>query len=427
MSIVAESDSLRRLFGSAGIYTVANILNGAVPFLLLPVLTRFLSPEDYGIVAMFAVLLTLSSVVGGMGLHGAVNRRYFQSDRTRHSEYAGTALLLFTGAILLLGSVLFILADLIERVTAFPAAWIWALLLAVPGHVLGQLTLILLQVRFRSRGYAVFQIGQTLLNAGLSVLFVVGLGMEWQGRILGQALPLAVGGIVGLALILRVGWVRVQWNPEYARDALIFGLPLIPHLLGGVAIKMTDRVVLTNVVGVDATGIYLVGVQMGMGLLLLAEAFNRAYSPWLLERLEGGDAADKVRIVRVTYGYAVVIVALALSLGLLAPWILDWLVGEDFRAAGPLVMWLALGYAFKGMYFMVTHYIFFSDRTGWLAAVTTVSVGVNLGLNLALIPPFGMLGAAWASAATFLVSFLLTAMVASRLCPMPWRSALRSK
>ena len=81
----------RGLVGSAGIYTLANIANNAIPFLLLPVLTRVLTPEEFGIVAIFTTLVTAFGAFTGLSAHGAVNVRLFDP-QTRHARYVGTVL-----------------------------------------------------------------------------------------------------------------------------------------------------------------------------------------------------------------------------------------------------------------------------------------------------------------------------------------------
>jgi O-antigen/teichoic acid export membrane protein len=68
------------LFQSAGIYTAAHLLTASVPFLLLPILTRYLTPADYGIVAMFQVILGIVSALIGLSIHGAIGRQYFEKD-----------------------------------------------------------------------------------------------------------------------------------------------------------------------------------------------------------------------------------------------------------------------------------------------------------------------------------------------------------
>jgi O-antigen/teichoic acid export membrane protein len=68
------------LFRSASVYTLTQAINSAIPFFLMPILTRYLTPTDYGIVAMFGVLLSFVAPFTGLSIHGAIARQYYDRD-----------------------------------------------------------------------------------------------------------------------------------------------------------------------------------------------------------------------------------------------------------------------------------------------------------------------------------------------------------
>lgn len=96
-----------RLFRSIGIYLFSSFLNGIIPFLILPVLTRFLSPSDYGIVAMFSVLITFLAPFTGLSVHGAVYRKYFDLDEKEIAVYIGNVCFVLLTSSLITGLILF--------------------------------------------------------------------------------------------------------------------------------------------------------------------------------------------------------------------------------------------------------------------------------------------------------------------------------
>jgi O-antigen/teichoic acid export membrane protein len=153
------------------------------------------------------------------------------------------------------------------------------------------------------------------------------------------------------------------------------------------------------------------------------DSFNRAYAPWLYARLQENDAAQLTRIVRGTYAYFLAVTVGAVLLGTAAPALLGVLVGEQFRAAAPVVLYIALGYAFTGMYYMVANYVFFARRTGGLPLVVGAAAVVNLTVNLWWIPAHGAVGAAQSFALAQAVMFAGTWWLAQRAFPMPWLRA----
>ncbi len=386
----------------------------------MPVLTRYMSPSDYGIVAMFAVLLAFVSPFTGLSVHGAITRQYYEKENVELPVYITNCLLILICSAGLVFIVFFLFAEAISKISSFPERWLWIVIVVSIAQFITLINLSLWQAQLKSRTYGSYQVAQTILNVGLSVWFVVGLGMAWQGRIQAQLITMLAFGCLGLFLLCKGGWIKFAFSKAYVNNALKFGVPLIPHALGGVMMTMTDRFFITNMVGLSATGLYSVGYQIGMIIGIIENSFNQAYVPWLFERLKKESEVIKIKIVKITYVYFALIIILALGLSWIAPWFLSFFVGEKFSGASVYVFWIALGYAFSGMYKMVVNYIFYVQKTYILAWVTFICAALNVPFNYAFIKLSGPVGAAQAAALTFFLSFLLTWILSSRIYKMRW-------
>jgi O-antigen/teichoic acid export membrane protein len=413
------------LLQQAGVYTITNIINSAIPFLMLPILTRYLSPADFGIVAMFQVLLGIASAFTGLNVYGAVGRQYFERTTLNFPRYIGNCLFILFASSAVVGLVLWLGADFISRNTEFPADYLWAVLLVSMGQFLIMTALTLWQVRMKPKTYGVFQILLTITNVGLSLWLIIGLSMNWQGRVQAQVWSYLLFGLVALILLWRGGWIEGKWEGGYIRNSLVFGVPLIPHVLGSWAIAMTGRLFVTNMVGIADTGIYMVGAQVGMVIGLLQSSFNSAWVPWLFGELKKDDPAIKIKIVRITYLYNFLILLPCLLLIWIGPWFLSFFVGKDFSGASHIVGWIALGYAFDGMYKMVANYFFYIQKTYILAWITFFTAVVNIVSCYFLVRLHGTVGAAQGTMVAFLLSFLLTWIIAARMFSMPWLASLK--
>lgn len=421
LASIIKSQFSSTLFKSAGIYTGSRIVNAAIPFLMMPVLTRFLTPTDYGIVAMFSVLVGIATPFVGLSLHGAVSVKYFDRNETDLPRYIGNCFLVLAATMIVVSFFFWLFADPISKYSAFPKQWLWAVVFVAAAQFIGTLLLTIWQVQDKPFKYGVFQNALTLLNLGLTMIFVVGMNKNWQGRIEAQVLTFAWFALMAVFFLSRGNWLKISYDRKSINHALGFGLPLIPHALGGLLIMQTDRIFLANMVGVAAAGIYVVGYQFGSIIELLASSFNQAYAPWLFRQLSDEDPTVKPRIVKLTYLYFIGILVLALLLSLLVPFFLSFFVGKNFLDARHYVFWITLGFAFNGMYYMVANYIFFAGKTAVLAWVTFVSAMMNIAFNYVLIKLNGSVGAAQASALTFLVTFLMTWALSARVYKMPWK------
>lgn len=412
-------DSVRRLFGSAGVYTVANLLTALVPLLLMPVLTRVLPPAEYGLLAMFTVLIGIASPVVGLSVHSAVQRRFYDADIDLPSYIVSTIFILVVSSVAVL-AIAYALGRPIEWLSQFPRAWLWAVIVASAAQFIVSLRLVAWQVRKKAHAYGALQLTRALLVLGVSIALVIGLGMGWQGAVLGQVVGGALAAGAALLLLHRGGWLNGSVRREYVMNAIAFGVPLVPHAFARYIMIATDRIFVTHAEGLDATGIYMVATQISLGLNMLFTAFNTAYTPWLYERLAENSEETRLRLVRFTWKFFPIAIGMALVTALIAPAFLEVFVGEAYEGAASLVLWLALGAAFNGMYLMVTNYILYAERTGMLTIATVATALINVPLVWLMVSWNGAVGAAQATMLTLLLKFLTTWWMSARTYPMPW-------
>jgi len=412
------------LAGSA-VYIFSNILNAAIPFALLPVLTRYLTPEEYGEVAIFQTLLGSLMAFIGLSLHGAAGRKFYDGNLGEENlkEFIGSCLQILAITTAITTVVLFILQNQFSQWLGLDRIWILLAALVTAGNVISQIRLGQWQVRKKAKSYGALQVSKSLLNAGLSLALVVLFHQGSDGRIVAQGVAVVIFALLALWLLKKDNLLTFTvWRPEYIKEALRFGVPLIPHVGGMFLLTTVDRFVINSELGLAQAGIYMVAVQLGMALSLVFDAVNKAYVPWLFERLKRDEDSEKRQIVRYTYAwYAFILAGAGLSF-IVGPWLIVFVAGDQYMQAGEVIGWLVLGQVFNGMYLMVTNFIFFSKRTGLLSAASLTSGIANLGLLVILVRHFGIQGAAYAFCASMALRFLLSWYVAQKRHAMPWFS-----
>lgn len=413
--------------GGAGIYLFSNILNAVIPFILLPILTRYLSPEEYGEVAMFQTLLGALGAFVGMTFVGAANRKFYDSNLEKNelAEFIGSCVQLISISAVVVFSVFFLFrSNFSEWLSLKPSYVLFAVVVSFCTVIIA-LRLGQWQVQKKAIKYGALQISQSLFNMLLSLLLVVVLLKGAEGRINAQIIMSLVFLIIALILLRKDGLLRIFiWRKDYLAEALRFGVPLMPHLAGGFLLNSVDRFVINDELGLAEAGIYMVAVQLTAAIGIVFDAINKAYVPWLFERLKADVHQEKQKIVKFTYLWFLVIVLGVLLVFLIGPGLVVLIAGEKYTQAGEIVGWLALGQGFQGMYHMFTSYIFYSKKTGMLSIFSIGSGVFNLVLLVFLIPIFGLQGAAVAFAMSMGVRLFLTWFIAHKRHPMPWFSFL---
>lgn len=410
---------------NAAVYTAGNIANAAVPFLLLPILTRVLAPAEYGVIAMFMGLVVIFGAFTGLSVHGAINVRFFDRSAPDFTRYMGSCLSILAVSSLLFFIVVWLLREPLADFTDVPQAWVLLAVLVAAVNSLVQIRLGLWMVKERPGAYAMFQFARTLMDFGISLLLVFFLVEGFAGRLWGRTVAVSLFGVLALISLAR------QWPGDYrpkkadVKDALEFGLPLIPHVIGTFLISTADRFVVNASVGINETGVYIVAVQIGMGMLIVMDAFNRAFVPWLYRSL--GEREDVVleKIVKGTWLYFALALLAAGVVAILGDKLVGWIAGANYAGAQRPLAWIALGQAFNGMYLMVTNYLFYCRKTAYLSLVTLATGSIGLAATIGLVPLMGIEGAGVAFAAAMFLKFMFTWVLSQKVYPMPWIKAVR--
>ena len=172
----------------------------------------------------------------------------------------------------------------------------------------------------------------------------------------------------------------------------------------------------------EALGIYGSGYQISLILFLLITSFNQAFTPWLFPRIKAGKEKTKLKIVKVTYAYFVILMVFAILLSLIsAPFVRIYL-DESYFAATEVIPWLLCSFVLHGMYIMFGNFLYYSKSTGILSIATLIAAISNIFLNWILIPLNGIIGAAQASIFAFFFAFIFTWYFSTKKVKMPWFS-----
>lgn len=411
---------MRRLILNSGIYVGSALASAAIPFALLPVLTRALSARELGWVALFEACIAFCMPLVQVGVNGAVMVEYVKRKDGSFPAYLSSSLLVPVSMAALLSLLGFLLLDRVGEALGLPR---WMLLL-VPFVAVWQtlhlVVLALLQTAERPRMYAVLQILNIATNFGISIALVLAVHWQAAGRVTGILAAQLLSGALALVLLLRWKMLTFRVRAEHFFAAMKFGAPLVPHALGGLVLIMADRFFIAHLVGDEALGIYAVGFQIAMALTVVQNAVSQAWAPQLLQLLaQSSPAADRY-VVRSVALVAAAFTGCYLGLLLVTPWIFEWLIAPHFAASAKYVPILAGGFLFLGFYKLVVNIVMFSGRNGVLGRIALVNIVGGLVANYVLVSNYGLYGAALCGLLMNVIFFSLTLRAAQRIHPLPW-------
>lgn len=396
----AQARGLRSLFGDSLVYGISVAATPLALVLATPVLARELGPRGYGIVDVLAALLALASIAAMAGLDSAAARTWFdEPDGDRRLASLRTAMTLVFALSCVVGVLLIgigvVTAELSESrvgVAAIVAAF--GLMPLANAQLMARLGFLLPR---RRAAYLAAGLLQATVAAGAAiVLVVVGAG-PW-----GYFVGLGIGAAAALAYSLaQSGLLRAR---RFSRDVvgpmLRYGLPLVPAAAAAWLVFAVDRALIVAFRGLEEAGYYGLASKVTAPMLLLVSAFGIAWPPFIF-----GQPPERRRALRARALTAVLAGAAAffLLVVLFAEEIVGLLGGGSFDPSARAVPGIALGWLGWAAATVLQTEFAIERRTSVIASATGIAAAANVLLNLALIPRYGFVGAAWATAASFLL------------------------
>jgi O-antigen/teichoic acid export membrane protein len=371
---------------------------------------------------MFTLFVTALNAVVGLSVDGAANRRFFDNNVTydQLQRFNGNCFFILLTSTVLASFILLFVDTHLAHFLGIPSSWVHLGVLSVFCGFILKLRLGQLQVRGKAKVYGFFQVVNSFVVLLFSIVFVILLDLGGDGRIYGIVLTSVIIGFISFLSLVNDKLFKFEYCLEDIKQALSFGLPLIPHVLGAFLLLSADRFVINKELGLEMTGIYMVAFSLGSALNIIFSGINSAFTPWLFGQLKEDDEDKKRDIVKKTYIYFIFLIFMSIFAFFAAPPILKLIVGEKFHQAADVLPLLIIGQVFLGMYFMVTNYIFYVKKTKYLSYVTISSGAINIALLLLFIPIYGIYGAALAFSIANLSQFIFTWLVSAKVCRMPW-------
>ncbi|OZG70497.1 hypothetical protein BTA51_25525 [Hahella sp. CCB-MM4] len=412
------------LISQSAIYLLTNIINKSIPFLLLPVITRYLSPSEYGVLAVFQVIVSFSSPFVGLSLHTHITRNFKKStEQHLRSIIRKIIAILISSTVLALFLIsTFIAINTSLEILSLPFSTVW--LDAAPlVSCLSAFNLISLSI-YRNEGqpkrYAYQEIARTLVTASATLFLLINLEFGWYAIILAQLLGLMIASVIGLLYLHNKKYLKPsqEEGTELTSNILRISIPMIPHTLSSAAIMLIDRLFISYYLDSQSVGIYSLGYQIGSITSILIDSFILAWSPWFYAYLNQNK--DKIYLVKRIYLCAILFLGIGVLTSILSPLAIKLVTPESYHGATIIASMISLAAILHGFYKLVFPFLVHVGKTGFLALSTTTAAITNIVFNILLIPVLGLEGAAIATALSFGVSFLLVFLRANYLFKMPW-------
>lgn len=417
---------MKKNISSISIYFFSSSLNKAIPFFLLPILTTYLKPEEYGTWSIYQALIAFSIPLIGMNMQTNITRNFFNTKKEELAKIISNLLfMLFVSVVLVSLITLIVLSYNNEPLLGIENQYYMILIIISMMTVLHFFNLTLLRNMEKPFKYAFFEILYTSLNMLISIYLIIVSGYGWDSLVYGTLASTFLVGFFGIILIYKRGYLKFDINSLKIKELYMISLPLIPHAISGAIISLSDRMIIDSLLGKEMVGLYTIAFTFGMIVYLITDSFNKWWSTWMYKQLSNIGEDTKNLIVKITYLYNISIFIIAGIVSLVSYFMFDLFINIEYASAKQYIFWLSLGFAMQGVYFMYFPYIVHMGKTKYLAIISSTAAIINIILNYVLIELNGLYGAAQATFVSYLFMALSLWWLSNKYYPMPWYQAIR--
>lgn len=391
---------MNTLASSIIVYGAVNALKSLVPFLMLPLMTSYLSKSEYGILSLLEVVILFTFPFIGINVNGAFYVVYCKQNIFDIKDYLSSAFFVNILSFLLLLVISIFLNPIISEILDLPICYLNLVPFFCLSRIIVEIVQTYYQVSLKPLKYGVFTLSEAILDIVISFIFVVLLKYGIAGRLYGIYLPFTIFSILGFFLLKKNNLLGLNIKIGSIKHFLGFGLPLIPHALGATIIAMSDRFFISNFIGNDKVGIYSVSYQIGALMLLFGTSINQAWTPILFRKL----AAKKYKQIKLaTLALLSLLIFSFCIILLLRDLLFNLFVDKEFFEAKLFFFPLLFGFFIQSVYFLFTNILFFYEKSSLLAKYTFMGAILNIILNYFFINYFGIIGVAYSTVLTWCV------------------------
>jgi O-antigen/teichoic acid export membrane protein len=402
-------EKLKRLGAETAIYGISTVVGRFLSFLLVPFYTNVLrTTDEFGIVATVYAYIAFLNVVYGFGMEGAYFRYASSLEVGDNRQNFSTPFLSLVLTSLLFSCVLHLFSSQMAQLIGIGAGYgkvvryaAWILFFDAASVI----PFASLRLEGRAKLFATVRLLSIVSNLLLNIVLLVEFRLGVEGIFLSGLI--SSGLTFGLLLPVIARQFRFEIHPLLYRQLLRFGLPLIPAALSGIAIQVIDRPILKALTNDSVVGIYQANYRLGIFMMLVVSMFEYAWRPFFLTTAKEADAKEVFSRVMTYFllGATFIFLVVSFFIGdLVRIRIVGYhLIREQYWTGLAIVPVILLAYVFTGVSTILAAGVHIEKKTYLLPYTTGAGALVNIGANYLLIPPFGMLGAAFATLLSYAV------------------------
>lgn len=392
-------------------FTFCNFLQRGAAFITVPIFTRLLTKEEYGICniyfAWFEIFILFTSLkIPYEGLNNGLIR--YEKDKDR---YVSSVMGLIITMTLTWGGICVIFHSWIEKITGLDSFILGLMFIQLLFNPSMMLWTNRKRFDFKYRWPVLVTLLSTILNPLIAIVVIIATEYRTEARIISSVF---VQGFFGFFLCIVLFYHgKCFYKKEYWKFALTFNLPLVFYYLSQSVLNQSDRIMINLLEGSGKAAIYSVAYSAGTIMLLLVSAVNGSFNPWMYKKLKAKQYSDINNIVIML---CALMLGATLFMSILAPDVVKIMATEEYNQAIWIIPPVSASVFFVFVYMMFANVEMYCDRNKGIFGISAFCSLANLLLNAIFIPLFGYMAAGWTTLVCYMLLSVLHYLLMKQAC-----------
>ena len=406
-------------FKHASVYFLGTIMVQGLGIISLPVLTFFLTTEEYGIANVYLTYSAMASVLLSLNLEWAISRYFLEPDADKKGFMATiiTAITIFFAAS---GLAIYIYREPISELLNLSPKLISWLLLFTYTNIFWLAYGYIKIIEKKSKNMVIAQVLVQYGKFGAAVFgiwYLMTLGQEgYMGKIIGEFIVNAFAMLVFIYLLWPYfDFKRMRW--AHFIYAISYSLPLVPYALGGHLLTSFDQWYINSELGHEKAGLYSFAFKIGMLMYGLLVALQNAsvvqYTEWMDAKEYKKVSTQVFSMHKLTILAGLFLILFSVDLGTLLA------AKASFREAMNIVPIIVGAYIFNGIAWNYNRVFNYKKQNIYLTVILLTAAALNMYLNIQFVPTYGYQAAAYTTLFSYIIMALLAWLVSDYWLKIP--------
>lgn len=404
---IIKSNFLKESF----IYGLSSALSKFSAFFTIPIYTRYLTVEEFGLLDLYITISMILYIVLEMQMQSGFMRSYYEKQKeNKLDELLGTVLkyyfIVFGFFISFVIGLL--LLDIKSKYLLFE--YLLPIVLFILPKQIFDLNNIMMRMEHQAKKFLLFNVSYVFSIASLGIFLVVFVQSSVEMILWSMAIGNIVFGIVAFKNLIK--HIPLKLNLFHFKEVFYYGAPIVPAVIGGWAMSAIGRFIIAENMTLEYLGIYSLALKIGMIFLIFVEAFRLTWSPFVVKKY-GENNAIEVFAKALNY-YVIIGLTIVSLIYVSSPLLIKILATDKYISALEIIPILLMAYFWQGAINII------AVGNGWVRKTYLNSIGSLSGGIFVLIITYyyinilGIKAAAIAQLIGFIVSFFVTIYFAQR-------------